>query len=192
MHRITIALTTMFLLVPAWAANVGEEKIGTPAPEFALHQWINSSPLEIDQLKGKVVLVRWWTDTCPLCAATAPALRQLEAKYGDKGLVVIGVFHPKPAGDANLERVRRAAEKYQFRFPVALDANWTALRRWWLDGAQRKYTSVSFIVDKQGIIRYVHPGGQYHLAADNSPLQTMCERDFHRIESTIETLLQEP
>ena len=184
------ALITLALSLGAAAPRTGQEKIGLPAPSFGLKQWVNSPPLDVEDLRGKVVLVRWWTDTCELCAATAPALQHLQQEFGDKGLVVIGIFHPKPAGDWNVERVQRAVSKYQFTFPVALDGDWTALRRWWLDGANREYTSVSFILDKNGTIRYVHPGGEYH-EANGSRQHAMCERDFNQIRSVIASLVSE-
>jgi len=172
------------------ATREGQELIGTPAPAFNLDHWVNSSRLELSDLKGKVLLVRWWTDTCELCAATAPALRKLQDEYGTKGFQVIGIFHPKPAGDWNLERVKRAAAHYQFTFPVADDGDWKALRRWWLNGTDRDYTSVSFIVDKHGVIRYVHPGGEYHESNGASAHET-CNADFKKIQAVIAELLAE-
>ncbi len=130
----------------------GADRIGAAAPRLALEHWVNSSPLEIADLRGKVVLIRWWTDACPFCAATAPALRKLQAKYGGLGLQVIGVFHPKPAGDWSLRRMREGAQRLNMNFPVALDADWKALRRWWLDQEERSATSVSVVIDKRGII----------------------------------------
>jgi peroxiredoxin len=187
---LAVVLLAISLCATAAAPSAGIEKIGTPAPSFGLKQWVNSSPIDVDSLRGKVVLVRWWTDTCDLCAATAPALRELQQEFGSKGFTVIGVFHPKPPGDWSTERLRRAVERFQFTFPVALDGDWSALRRWWLDGANREYTSVSFILDKNGIIRYVHPGGEYH-EANGSPEHAMCERDFKQIRSTIQELFAE-
>jgi len=130
-------------------------------------------------LRGKVVFIRWWTDGCSFCSASAPALRAFDQKYGERGLQVIGVFHPKPAGDGNLERVREAAGRLRFTFPIALDADWHALRRWWFDSGTRDWTSVSFLVDKRGIIRYIHPGG------------TIEKQDYREIEQMIERLLAE-
>jgi len=72
---------SFFFLIPLAlfaATREGQELIGTPAPAFNLDHWVNSSRLELSDLKGKVLLVRWWTDTCELCAATAPALRKLQ------------------------------------------------------------------------------------------------------------------
>ncbi len=129
----------------------GEDRIGEAAPPFELSAWLNSDPLEPGDLNGKVLLVRWWTDTCPFCSTTAPVLRELDRKYRDRGLRVIGIFHPKPPGDRSFERLRRATERFGFTFPVALDSDWTALRRWWLDREEQAWTSVSFVVDKRAL-----------------------------------------
>ena len=127
--RIAAIFSLLIPLVVFAATREGQELIGTPAPAFNLDHWVNSSRLELSDLKGKVLLVRWWTDTCELCAATAPALRKLQDEYGTRGFQVIGIFHPKPAGDWDLERVKRAAAHCQFTFPVADDGDWKALRR---------------------------------------------------------------
>lgn len=168
----------------------GQDRIGLAAPAFNLEHWVNSAPIEIGDLKGKVVLVRWWTDTCDLCAATAPALRKLQDEYGSKGFQVIGVFHPKPAGDWSVSRVQKAAARFNFAFPVALDGDWSTLKRWWLNGAERDYTSVSFIVDKHGVIRYVHPGGEFH-ESHGDARHAVCERDFKKIEAMVAKLTAE-
>ncbi|MDX5444464.1 MAG: hypothetical protein LPJ87_00210, partial [Zoogloeaceae bacterium] len=55
----------------------GNDRIGAKAPPFRFDAWLNSEPMDIESLRGKVVLVRWWTDTCPFCASAAPALRNL-------------------------------------------------------------------------------------------------------------------
>ena len=172
------------------AVGEGQDRIGMAAPDLKLQYWVNSPPLEINDLKGKVVLIRWWTDTCNLCAATAPALRKLQDEYGSQGFRVIGIFHPKPAGDWSLSRVQRAAARLQFSFPVALDGDWSALKRWWLNGAERSATSASFIVDKHGVIRYVHPGGEFHESNGDSD-HAVCERDFKAIEKAVAQLLTE-
>lgn len=189
--RVVVAILLLSgITAPGANVREGADRIGIQAPDFKLQHWVNSQPLETEDLRGKVVLVRWWTDTCPYCAATAPALRQLQQEYGPQGLEVIGIFHPKPAGDWSMSRMQKAVARFQFTFPVALDGDWSALKRWWLDGAQRNYTSVSFILDKHGVIRYVHPGGEYH-EGPGTPGQEMCEADFHEIQKTIAQLLAE-
>ncbi len=168
--------------------------IGRPAPPLALSGWLDRAPMEIDDLAGRVVLVRWWTDTCPFCSATAPVLNELDARYRERGLSVIGVFHPKPPGDEDPDRMRRAARQFGFGFPVASDPDWSALRRWWLDEEPRGFTSVTFLVDRAGVIRYVHPGGEFHPGGGGSHWRDhrSCEREHREIVATIEALLDEP
>jgi peroxiredoxin len=140
-------------------------------------------------LRGKVVLLRWWTDGCPFCEATAPALRKLNSTFQSKGLEVIGVYHPKPAKKGDLQKVRQAVLEKQFSFPVAVDWDWSALRRWWLF-QDRRFTSVSFLVDRQGRIRYIQPGGEYHEGEQGGmPTHASCQRDFAVIRKTVEQLL---
>lgn len=169
----------------------GNELVGTEAPELGLDHWLNSGPMSMRALRGRVVLVRWWTDTCAFCAASAPALVQLDRKYRERGLIVIGVFHPKPPGDRSVERMRRAADSFAFTFPVALDADWSALRRWWLGRVPDGWTSVTFLVDREGSIRYMHPGGEYHEgeSGEQWPDHGTCRREYAEIEATIVRLL---
>jgi peroxiredoxin len=167
----------------------GQELIGKPAPPLALKDWLNSNPLEMGDLRGKVVLLRWWTEGCPYCVATAPALVSLQRTYEPRGLQVIGVFHPKPPGKWMVEKARRAAEEKHFTFPIAVDCDWTALKRWWLT-KERDFTSVSFLVDRNGIIRYVHPGGEFHEGQQGAtPVHEACNRDMHFIQREIAKLL---
>lgn len=181
---LSVAANTRFL-----RAAEGDELIGKRAPQLALKNWLNSRPLDMSELRGKVVLLRWWTEGCPFCAATAPALVSLEREYGPRGLVVIGVFHPKPPGHWTMEAVRKAAAKKHFTFPVAIDGNWTALKRWWLT-RDRGATSVSFLVDQNGVIRFVHPGGEFHEGnAGETPTHDACNRDLHFIRAEVEKLL---
>ncbi|MGH9648797.1 MAG: peroxiredoxin family protein [Bryobacteraceae bacterium] len=183
------------LAVPVAAAEIesrhaaGSELVGRPAPPLELKHWLNSQPLEMTDLHGKIVLLRWWTDGCPYCEATAPALRKLQREYSARGLVVIGVYHPKPPGDWDMSKVERAAKEKQFTFPVAVDGDWSALKRWWLD-RPRDFTSVTFLVDQKGIIRYVQPGGEFHEGNQGAlPNHASCQRDFHTIDADIRRLL---
>jgi len=169
----------------------GDDRLGLVAPPLQLRQWVNSPQLEMSMLRGKVVLIRWWTEGCPFCVATAPALREFDRKYASRGLRVIGIFHPKPPGDWSMERMRAAGARLGLTFPLALDADWTALNRWWPDLERRGWTSVSFLVDKRGIIRYVHPGGEYHEARPGDSDHARCDRDYNHIDQLIERLLRE-
>jgi peroxiredoxin len=134
--------------------------IDQPAPSWQVSQWFNSPPLALEQLRGKVVLVRWFTDpSCPFCSATAPTLRALHERYADRGLAVIGMYHHKEPTPLDPVEVEGWVKHYGYRFPVAIDKDWSTLRRWWLDGRARSYTSVSFLIDKAGVVRRVHLGG---------------------------------
>ena len=175
--------------------TAGNDRIGTVAVQFEFEQWLNSKALSIADLRGSVVLLRWWTDTCPLCASTSPTLRQLHEQYSSRGLKVIGVFHPKLGREKpiDVERVRRAVVSRQYAFPVAVDWQWRTLNNWWLDSRPkgvRVPTSVTFILDKKGVVRYVHPGMEYHDGAASQE-HAACENDFVAIRSTIDRLISE-
>jgi peroxiredoxin len=174
--------------------SAGSDRIGVAAPPFRFDDWLNSAPLSLEDLRGQVVLVRWWTDTCPYCASSAPALRVLHEQYAAKGLTVIGVFHPKAGRDDPLDvaRVERAVQSRQFLFPVAIDWEWRTrtLKDWWLTGPKRPATSVTFLLDKSGVIRLVHPGMEYH-DDDGAGEHAMCVDDMANIRAAIERLIAE-
>jgi len=161
-----------------------------PAPEWGERPWLHTAPLSWSALRGHPVLVRFWTDGCPYCARTAPALSALERRYGPRGLVVIGVYHPKPRRAVTVEEVERYASALSMSFPVTIDADWSLLRRYWLDHVDSEWTSVSFLMDGEGIIRHVHPGGEFH--SGGGPEHAACNESFEEMERRIEALLAAP
>jgi len=173
----------------------GSDRIGVPAPPFQFDGWLNSEPITLDDLKGQVVLVRWWTETCPFCASSSPALRAINDIYSPQGVTVIGVYHPKANRDSALdaERVERAVAARELDFPIAIDWDWRngTLANWWLTGPERPATSVTFLLDKSGVIQYVHPGMEYH-EADGSDDHAICANDMVGIRNALERLLAEP
>src|SRR5262249_16851403 len=92
-----VAASLLSTLVLATIKAQAEDKlIGTEAKDWQLTDWINSQPRALKDLRGKVVLIRWWTGGgCPFCKATAPALREFHNKYASEGLVVVGIYHHK-------------------------------------------------------------------------------------------------
>jgi peroxiredoxin len=151
---------------PSASAATEGDPIGTTPPEWQLEGWIQSPPLRLAALRGKVVLARWFTSpSCPHCAASSRALTTLHRRFRERGLVVVGIYHHKDDQPLRDGAVAEYAKQYGFEFPVAIDPEWRTLRRWWLDGHDRDYTSVSFLIDKRGVIRHVHPGGTIDLDA---------------------------
>jgi len=155
-HLVWLRLVT--LICPAVVSAV-DPLIGRPAPEWQLTNWLNSSPLALKDLRGQVVLVRWWTaPQCEFCRVTAPALNEFHADFAAKGLRVIGIYHHKLPTPLEPSHVAGQAAELGFKFPVAVDPGWRTLRRWWLDGHERDFTSVSFLLDRRGVIRHLHVG----------------------------------
>lgn len=182
---LVLALLIAALLLPLTvrAAEPGDELLGRPVPEWEAEHWMGSPPLALQDLRGRVVLVRFWTGPgCPYCRATAPALNTLHERYGSSGLTVVGLYHHKARRPLDPEAVHRYAEELGFEFPVAVDPGWRTLRRWWLDRADSGWTSVSFLLDREGIVRWIHPGGQY-VEGDG---------DFEELEAEIRRLLGKP
>jgi peroxiredoxin len=177
------ALAALALLALASAvageprAAEGAELLGRAAPPIRAEHWLNSRPLELAALRGRVVLVRFWTaPDCPFCSASAPALNDFHARYAQRGLTVIGLYHHKAGGPLDPRAVERYARQFGFRFPVAIDPDWQTLRAYWLD-TPRRFTSASFLIDRRGLIRHVHPGGKYEQGdAAHADLQAMIER----------------
>jgi peroxiredoxin len=159
-----------------------ESLIGRKPPEWAGLQWLNREPLQLSDLAGKVVLIRWWTaPACPYCRATAPALNEFYAEYRDRGLEVLGFYHHKSPEPLTASAVSQHARRYGFTFPIAIDPEWRALKQWWLQGGDERWTSVSFLLDRHGVVRHIHPGGQY-VAGD---------KDYAVLKAKIEELLAE-
>lgn len=129
-----------------------------PAPEFAgLKKWINSKPLTQDDLKGKVVLVDFWTYSCINCIRTQPYLKGWYETYKSDGFLVLGVHAPEFAFEKVPANVQRAVEEAGIKYPVALDnefQTWTAYKN--------QFWPSSYLIDPDGNIRRVHYGeGEY-------------------------------
>ena len=130
----------------------------TKAPEFAgIEGWLNSQPLTMEGLRGKVVLVDFWTYSCINCINTLPYIKQWHEKYKDQGLVVVGVHTPEFPFEKSTANVQAAIKRFDIRYPVAQDnryATWSAYHN--------RYWPALYLVDAQGKIVYQHFGeGQY-------------------------------
>ena len=171
-------------------AKEGDELIGKAAPKWGTLKWMNSQPLKLSELEDKVVLIRWWTETCPFCSGSAPALNEFHDIFKEKGLVVIGMYHPKPPGPRRQKTLEKAVKRLGFEFPIALDMDWKTLRGYWLAKGRHRWTSVSFLIDKRGKIRYIHPGGEYYKEEGETRMEA--QRDYDELKAMIEKLIAEP
>ena len=170
-----------------WKPKEGLELIGTRAPSFEGLNWLNTEPINIEDLRGKVVLIRFWLVGCQLCEHTAPALVELYNKYKDDGFIVIGIHHPKSEETKNPDFIRSAMNVFGFDFPVAEDNDWKVINAYWLGGKKRSFTSSSILIDKNGIIRFVHDGGEFYMSRSNPD----ADLAYHAIEEKIQELLKE-
>lgn len=176
---------------PSSEADSPAGVLDQPARAWSFDRWIRTAPMTQQELRGKVVLLRWWTNGCHYCQSTLPELEALRTRYGAHGLVVIGVFHPKPQRHVQDRWVAAVADSLGFHGPLAVDERWSTLERWWLDGhPDRNWTSVSFLIDAKGVVRWVHTGGEYHPSDD--PRHRTCDLESRELEKTIQALLADP
>jgi len=119
--------------------------------------WLNSAPLDMAALRGKVVLVDFWTYSCINCIRTTPYVRAWAGKYKDQGLVVVGVHAPEFAFEKNIDNVRKAVADAAITYPVAIDNDYRIWRAF-----ANSYWPAHYLIDADGRIRYHHFGeGNY-------------------------------
>ncbi|WGD52214.1 thioredoxin family protein [Bradyrhizobium sp. CB1650] len=128
------------------------------APEFVgINNWFNSKPLSIADLRGKVVLVDFWTYGCVNCVNTLPHVTALYAKYRDRGLVVVGVHTPEFPFERSASNLQAALKRHGITYPVAQDNDsrtWNAYRN--------QYWPAQYVIDQNGKIVFQHAGeGSY-------------------------------
>ena len=144
---------------------------GKSAPDFSgLRGWLNTPPLTITGLNGKVVLLDFWTYSCVNCIRSLPHMKRLHEKYGGDGFVLVGVHTPEFAFEKLPENVAQAVKRFGIEYAVALDSeNMT----WKLYGNQ--YWPRQTLIDSKGMVRWEHAG----------------EGDYDKMEDKIRELLKE-
>lgn len=127
---------------------------GPLAPEIITSgQWFNSSPLTLSQLKGKVVIVDFWTYSCINCQRTLPYLRDWWQKYKDQGLVIIGVHSPEFEFEKDPTNVAKAIEDFKLEYPIVQDNDFATWHEY-----NNRYWPAKYFIDKDGFIRFTHFG----------------------------------
>ena len=130
--------------------------VDTPyaAPEFTeLGTWVNSAPLTLADLRGKVVLVNFWTFGCVNCQNTLPYVRDLYAKYHAKGFEIVGLHAPEFGYEKEIANVRKAVKSDRIVWPIAQDNSFKTWRKY-----KNGFWPSFFFVDKAGNVRYTHIG----------------------------------
>jgi len=152
-------------------SNLIEAGQAKKAPEITgIQNWINSDPQTIEKLKGKVVLIDFWTYSCINCIRTQPYLNSWYETYSKDGFVILGIHAPEFAFEQKIENVQIATEKAKIKYPVGLD---NSFKTW--DAYENQFWPAKYLIDKNGLIRYTHFG----------------EGDYDKTEESIRTLLKE-
>jgi len=163
--KISSPVDSEFFVIPS------QEGDKATAPELVgTQEWINSEPLTINGLRGKVVLIDFWTYSCINCIRTLPHLKEWHEKYSDRGLVIIGVHTPEFKFEEKLENVQDAVDRHEIPYAVVQDNNYATWRAY-----QNRYWPRKYLIDATGDIRYNYIG----------------EGRYAEIERRIQELLQE-
>ena len=144
-----------------------------PAPALPETGWLNTpdnKPLRLEELRGKVVLVEFWTFACYNCRNQLPYVKAWHEKYAPQGLVVIGVHTPELEHERNPENVKKAVRDLGITFPVVLDIDFATWRRY-----DNHYWPAAYLIDTSGNIVYLAVG----------------EGDYQRTEARIRELLRQ-
>jgi cytochrome c biogenesis protein CcdA/thiol-disulfide isomerase/thioredoxin len=142
-------------------------------PSFAgATEWINGAPLTPDSLRGKVVLVDFWTFACYNCLNALPHVKALYAKYRDRGFVVVGVHTPELAHERLLPNVRREVARLGITYPVVVDNDW---RIW--NAYHNRYWPAAYFVDATGSLRFHQFGEGRYEEQDRVVAKLLAERD---------------
>ena len=147
-----------------------EETNSATAPEFAAGTWVNSEPLTIKGLRGRVVLVEFWTFGCYNCRNTLPYVKRWHDRYSEKGLTIVGVHSPEFDEERNADTVRKQVASLGIRFPVVTDNDFQTWRAYKVEA-----WPTIFLLDKTGKVRWTHVG----------------EGAYDEAEQTIQKLLSE-
>lgn len=132
---------------------VANAEVGMKAPDITNETWLNSAPLHLADLKGKVVMVEFWTFGCYNCRNVEPYVKQWHQKYAEKGFVIIGVHSPEFSYEHDLAKVKQYIQEHDIRFPIPIDNDFSTWNRY-----RNHYWPAMYLIDKQGVIRHVRIG----------------------------------
>ena len=161
-------LTSSGQMIPS--RSMTEETKAPAAPEISSGQWINSEPLTLKSLHGRVVLIDFWTFACYNCRNTLPSLRKWDAQYRDKGLTIIGVHTPELDFERDIDQLRREIAALDIKYPVVTDQDYSTWKAYGVEA----WPTV-FLLDKQGRVRWTHVGEGYYDETEQVIKQLLAE-----------------
>jgi len=166
------ALTGALVIILGGISLIGAGAENTRlAPEISGQAWINSQPLKLAELRGKVVLVEFWTFGCYNCRNVEPYIKAWHQKFADSGLTVIAIHSPEFSYERTQTEVQRYVREHAISYPVAIDNDFITWNRY-----KNHYWPALYLIDKRGVLRYSRFG----------------EGGYNQTEQQITKLLDEP
>ena len=160
--------------------KVGGE-VGDLAPEFGgIDAWINGNPLIMEELRGQVVLIDFWTYTCINCIRTFPFLKQWHSRYADDGLVIVGVHAPEFEFEKVYENVVDATKEHALGWTMAQDNDFVTWRRY-----SNRFWPAKYLIDKDGVVRYTHFGEGGYAETEDVIRELLAEADPSFLSSNL-------
>ena len=159
-------LTASLVLPPKEVRAFIDQK----APGIESSHWLNSEPILPQGLRGKVVLVEFWTFGCYNCRNVEPKVKEWHRRYKDQGLVVISIHSPEFSYERDINKVKDYVRTHEIKYPVAIDNDFKNWNRF-----HNRYWPAIYLIDKEGLIRYLRVG----------------EGGYNKTERMIKTLIAE-
>lgn len=156
-----------------------------PAPDFRdISLWLNSEELTLADLRGKVVLIDFWTYSCVNCLRTLPHIKRWDETYRDAGLVIVGVHSPEFAFEREADNVRDAVDDLGIEYPVALDNDFATWQAW-----SNRYWPAKYFIDRQGDVRFFHFGeGAYEESEE--VIRLLLAEDGGELPDSVEEIIE--
>ena len=161
------------LLTPFFGSSTAfKSSESATAPDLASGNWINSEPLKLKDLRGRVVLIEFWTFGCINCRNTLPFIKSWHDRYQDKGLTVVGVHSPEFDEERDVEKVRSEVASLGIHYPVVTDNDYQTWNAYDVEA-----WPTAFLLDKQGRIRWKHVGEGDYAEAERMIQQLLAEKE---------------
>ena len=161
------------LLTPFFGSSTAfKSSESVAAPDLASGNWINSEPLKLKDLRGRVVLIEFWTFGCINCRNTLPFIKGWHDRYRDNGLTVVGVHSPEFDEERDVEKVRSEVASLGIHYPVVTDNDYQTWNAYNVEA-----WPTAFLLDKQGRIRWKHVGEGDYAEAERMIQQLLAEKE---------------